>query len=86
MSVNPNIDLPVAGSTPGPWAARALCATSTVDFFPARNQHAEIARAKSICARCPVADACLDFGMGEDYGIWGGKTEDERAAIKAAKV
>jgi hypothetical protein len=40
----------------------------------------DIAAAKAICARCPVIDACLAWALDtrEDYGIFGGLTEDER--------
>ncbi len=40
-------------------------------------------RAKDICARCFVAEECLDAALRrpEKYGIWGGKTESERETI-----
>jgi len=38
-----------------------------------------IAHAKSICARCPIQQQCLqDAIKGEEAGIWGGTTEAER--------
>jgi WhiB family redox-sensing transcriptional regulator len=42
-----------------------------------------IARAKAICEACPVIDHCLDHALRvrEPYGIWGGKSEDERASM-----
>lgn len=41
----------------------------------------EIARAKSICAQCPVRAVCLSEALmaAEDWGIWGGYTRPERA-------
>ena len=41
------------------------------------------AKAKAICARCPVRDACLAYALdtGEAFGVWGGLTEDERRAM-----
>jgi len=35
--------------------------------------------AKSICARCPVRDACLDFALENEmrFGVWGGADEDQ---------
>ena len=41
------------------------------------------AKAKAVCAGCPVRDACLAYALdtGEAYGIWGGLSEDERRAI-----
>lgn len=38
--------------------------------------------AKAICARCPVSEECLEFGMDERAGIWGGTTPDERKALR----
>lgn len=40
--------------------------------------------AKSICAQCPVRGQCLEFALRthQDYGIWGGRTEDERRVMR----
>lgn len=42
------------------------------------------ARAKAICAECPVTDECLDYAlaMNVPYGIWAGLNEKERRAVK----
>ena len=47
----------------------------------ARKQR--IAQAKAICQQCPVIAECLDHALRvrEPYGIWGGRSEDERAAL-----
>jgi len=45
----------------------------------------EAAAAKAICARCPVSMACLDAGLDERFGIWGGTTERERVRLRAAR-
>ncbi len=72
---------------PGPvgWRRRAACAAPGVDpelFFPAPGQHGKAARAKRVCARCPVRVACLADALaippGEDHGIRGGLTPKER--------
>jgi WhiB family transcriptional regulator, redox-sensing transcriptional regulator len=52
-------------------------------FFPAGSAGpalAQVAEAKAVCARCPVRQASLRFALstGQDYGIRGGLTEDER--------
>jgi WhiB family redox-sensing transcriptional regulator len=41
------------------------------------------ARAKSICARCPVRSTCLDYALRtrETHGIWGGLNELERRQL-----
>lgn len=37
-----------------------------------------------MCRRCPVSDACSSFALqsGQDAGVWGGLTEEERRIIK----
>jgi WhiB family redox-sensing transcriptional regulator len=77
------------------WEASAACAgESTVTFFPsfdvgmgapAKNA-AKTARAKAVCARCPVRDECLAHALETDvaHGIWGGLTPDERKRIRRA--
>lgn len=41
-------------------------------------------KAKAICAACPVVDICLQYAMDahEDWGIWGGLSEQERTALR----
>lgn len=47
-------------------------------FFP--DDEAGSARAKAVCAVCPVSVACLDHAIahGENHGVWGGMTTRER--------
>jgi WhiB family redox-sensing transcriptional regulator len=51
-------------------------------FFPERGQ--SVTAAKTVCARCPVRAACLDYAMSinERHGIWGGTTEKERRVLR----
>lgn len=69
------------------WQARAACRgpdSSTffppLRFEPKEERERREARAKSICARCPVRRPCLDYALraGEPHGIWGGLNEAER--------
>lgn len=55
-------------------------------FFPAAGA-GEGAEAKAVCARCPVAEQCLDFALmgNERYGIWGGTSERDRRRLRAAR-
>lgn len=60
-------------------------------FFPVADEgtpkgDADAAKAKMICGRCPVRDECLRFALdtGQDDGIWGGRTRDERRALRRA--
>jgi WhiB family transcriptional regulator, redox-sensing transcriptional regulator len=47
----------------------------------------QIAEAKAVCARCPVVAPCLAWALatGQDDGIWGGLTPDERRALKTSR-
>lgn len=47
----------------------------------ARKQRIE--QAKAICRACPAITECLAHALRvqEPYGIWGGQSEDERAAL-----
>ena len=70
------------------WRSAAACRSADPELFfpisasgPAREQAAE---AKAICAICRVRRECLTFALrtGQHHGIWGGTTEDERAASR----
>lgn len=45
-------------------------------------------KAKAICARCPVRSACLDYALSrpEQYGLYGGLNEDERASERRRRM
>ena len=51
-------------------------------FFPERGE--DTWQAKLVCYRCPVREDCLEYALdhGEKFGIWGGKSERERRAIR----
>jgi WhiB family redox-sensing transcriptional regulator len=40
--------------------------------------------AKSYCSDCPIAEPCLTWAVEnkEEYGIWGGKTPNERRILR----
>ena len=41
------------------------------------------AKAKALCAICPIAIQCLDYSLKwEPWGIWGGQDEQTRAKIR----
>jgi WhiB family redox-sensing transcriptional regulator len=70
------------------WRHRAECRNEDPELFfpigitgPALLQ---INEAKAICRRCPVQEDCLDFALesGQDAGVWGGMSEDERRVLK----
>lgn len=65
------------------WMLDAAC--DGVDpgvFFPERGEPTEPAR--DICMACPVRLDCLEYALAEreTMGIWGGKSERERRAIR----
>ena len=51
-------------------------------FFPERGS--STVKAKQICSECKVREECLEFAVErkERFGIWGGKSERERRAIR----
>ena len=70
------------------WRHRAACLSEDPElFFPIGNTGpalAQIEEAKKVCARCEVRAECLAWALeaGQDHGVWGGMSEDERRAIK----
>lgn len=73
---------------PPHWTDRAACAgLPTSIFFPVSRDgvpaQIEAEYAKSFCAVCPVRATCLSHALAhrEDFGVWGGLDEDERAVL-----
>jgi WhiB family redox-sensing transcriptional regulator len=70
------------------WRHRALCRDEDPElFFPIGTTGpalVQIEQAKAVCRRCPAVEACLDWALssGQDSGVWGGLSEDERRALK----
>ncbi|MET0521439.1 MAG: WhiB family transcriptional regulator [Jiangellaceae bacterium] len=70
------------------WRHVAACRDEDPElFFPIGNTGPallQIEEAKSVCRRCPVREDCLQFALetGQDAGVWGGLSEDERRALK----
>jgi WhiB family transcriptional regulator, redox-sensing transcriptional regulator len=70
------------------WRGRAACLGADPDlFFPEGDDPRSDAEAKAICAGCQVRTPCLEFAGTElEHGIWGGLTEDERAADRRRQL
>jgi WhiB family redox-sensing transcriptional regulator len=72
------------------WRADALCGGGKEDpelFFPIGTSGPamlQTEQAKAVCRRCTVTAACLEWALetGQDFGVWGGMSEDERRAVK----
>ncbi len=70
------------------WRHRATCLDEDPElFFPIGNAGPallQIEEAKAVCRRCEVTETCLKWALesGQDTGVWGGLSEDERRALK----
>ena len=42
----------------------------------------QAAAAKVVCALCPVKEQCLEAGLEDEFGIWGGTTERDRRKLR----
>ena len=69
------------------WRHHALCRDEDPELFfpigttgPAATQ---VEQAKVVCRRCPSVEPCLSWALetGQDAGVWGGTSEDERRAL-----
>ncbi len=73
------------------WRDKAACLTADPElFFPVGNTGPavdQIEKAKAVCARCNVTEVCLQYALetNQDYGVWGGLSEDEREEIYLAE-
>jgi WhiB family redox-sensing transcriptional regulator len=71
------------------WQSQAACqGMDTTSFFhPPRERgktrRDRVAAAKRICHQCPVIAQCLEHALRvrEPYGVWGGRSEEERAVL-----
>lgn len=54
-------------------------------WFP---EQPDFRAAKRVCRRCPVIAECLDYALAkpELFGVWGGTSPTERAAIKRSGI
>jgi len=70
------------------WRDLASCRDEDPElFFPVGTGPAalrQVERARAVCLRCPVIDACLRWALstGQDAGVWGGLAAEERRAIR----
>ena len=71
------------------WQVQAACRGMASSFFfhPWGERGASRAerdhRAKEVCGACPVIDACRRHALEvqEQYGVWGGLSEEERLVL-----
>src|SRR5690606_40588895 len=80
--------LPIWSSPAMDWRHRSACLDEDPElFFPIGNTGPailQIEEAKQVCRRCDVREQCLAWALeaGQDHGVWGGLSEDERRALK----
>ncbi len=68
------------------WMAYGACrGKDTAIFFPTRGEDA--ARAKAICAECPVQRECLAHAVDTPdlQGVWGGTGERARRRLRVQR-
>jgi WhiB family transcriptional regulator, redox-sensing transcriptional regulator len=74
------------------WRHEAACREVDPElFFPIGNSGPallQIDEAKQVCRRCSVMDECLRWAIdsGQDAGVWGGMSEDERRTLKRRTI
>src|SRR6185436_18229853 len=70
------------------WRHRAACRDEDPElFFPIGTSGPallQVEQAKAVCRRCSVVDDCLQWALesGQDAGVWGGMSEEERRVVK----
>ncbi len=70
------------------WRHHAACRDEDPElFFPIGTSGPavlQVEQAKAVCRRCSVIDECLQWALesGQDAGVWGGMSEEERRAVK----
>lgn len=74
------------------WHRYARCSdVHCSHFFPVGKTGEAITKiddAKRFCGPCPVQEVCLEYALqtNQSSGIWGGRSEDERRAIKRKRA
>jgi WhiB family redox-sensing transcriptional regulator len=69
------------------WRHKSACRDEDPElFFPIGNTGPavfQIEAAKKVCKTCTVVEPCLQWALetGQDSGVWGGLSEDERRAL-----
>ncbi len=68
------------------WQSEAACrGMGTEVFYTDRGESTK--PPKDVCAGCPVRAACLEYALaaGEQFGVWGGLSENERRRLRDAR-
>jgi len=74
------------------WRHTAACRDEDPElFFPIGTTGPalmQVEDAKAVCRQCNVVESCLTWALenGQDAGVWGGMSEDERRALKRRRA
>jgi WhiB family redox-sensing transcriptional regulator len=74
------------------WRNKASCLDEDPElFFPIGTTGLavlQIEEAKQVCRGCDVREQCLNWALeiGQDHGVWGGLSEEERRALKRRRA
>lgn len=70
------------------WRHAALCRGFDPElWFPIAGPgtptyREQVGEAKAVCQQCPVREQCLEWALGERFGVSGGLDEYERRALR----
>lgn len=69
------------------WRESAACRGSDLNWFPAQNDRVGNTACLAVCRSCTVSRACLRDALatGDEYGVRGGRTEQQRLGIRTAR-
>lgn len=77
-------------SPAAPWRKQAACLDAPAEVFFTERGYARAGKINparqainDYCLGCPVRLECLEEGMVERYGVWGGTTPKERRKLQA---
>ena len=76
-----HVNLPVLPASRPTWHMDAACrGQGPAVFYPGHVQPGvdPYARARQLCATCPVREQCEQAGQTEHHGVWGGVSPPER--------
>ena len=68
------------------WQEEALCAQVDPElFFADKGDWSKTVRAKIVCRKCPVREACLAYALEHNmnHGVWGGTTSEQRKRLRS---
>jgi hypothetical protein len=74
---------------PPVWSKEALCRSATAEhlevFYPEPSAHGgnPLAVARKMCLQCPVRYDCLEYGLDEQWGVWGGHSASQRRKLNS---